>query len=51
MPMTQRSPSGFDLTPPSDDERKRLEASLTPAEADVLLKHGTEAPFLSLIHI
>jgi len=43
--MTQRSPSGFDLTPPSDDERKRLEASLTPAEADVLLKHGTEAPF------
>jgi peptide-methionine (R)-S-oxide reductase len=43
--MTQRSPSGFDLTPPSDSERARLEADLAPAEADVLLHHGTEAPF------
>jgi peptide-methionine (R)-S-oxide reductase len=39
------SPSGFDLTPPSPDERERLEADLTPAEAEVLLRHGTEAPF------
>lgn len=37
--------SGFDLTPPTAAERARLEASLTPAERDVLLKHGTEAPF------
>jgi peptide-methionine (R)-S-oxide reductase len=44
--MTQDlSPSGFDLTPPSAEERRRLEATLTPAEADVLLRHGTEAPF------
>lgn len=39
------SPSGFDLTPPTADERKRLEASLSREEADVLLHHGTEAPF------
>ena len=39
------SPSGFDLSPPTADERKRLEADLTREEADVLLKHGTEAPF------
>ena len=43
--MTQTSPSGFDLTPPSPDERARLEAALSPEERDVLLKHGTEAPF------
>jgi peptide-methionine (R)-S-oxide reductase len=35
----------FDLTPPSPVERQRLEAGLTRAEADVLLHHGTEAPF------
>ena len=40
-----RSAGGFDLTAPSPDERKRLEASLTREEADVLLHHGTEAPF------
>src|SRR5690606_2301313 len=39
------SPSGFDLSPPSAEERKRLEADLTAEEADVLLHHGTEAPF------
>jgi len=42
---TQRSPSGFDLTPPSAEERRKLEASLTREEAEVLLHHGTEAPF------
>jgi peptide-methionine (R)-S-oxide reductase len=41
----QRSPSGFDLTPPTAEERKRLESSLSREEADVLLHHGTEAPF------
>ncbi|HZC17849.1 MAG TPA: peptide-methionine (R)-S-oxide reductase MsrB [Caulobacteraceae bacterium] len=40
-----RSASGFDLTPPSADQLKRLEADLTPEEAEVLLHHGTEAPF------
>jgi peptide-methionine (R)-S-oxide reductase len=40
-----RSATGFDLTPPSAEQRKALEASLTREEADVLLRHGTEAPF------
>jgi len=39
------SPSGFDLSPPDAEERKRLEASLSREEAEVLLHHGTEAPF------
>jgi peptide-methionine (R)-S-oxide reductase len=40
-----RSASGFDLTPPSPDERRDLEAKLTGEEKRVLLNHGTEAPF------
>ena len=40
-----RSPSGFDLTPPDETERARLEADLSPEEKRVLLAHGTEAPF------
>ena len=40
-----RSPSGFDLTPPSPEALARLEADLTAAERDVLLRHDTEAPF------
>ena len=36
---------GFDLTPPSAEERRELEANLTQEEAEVLLHHGTEAPF------
>ncbi len=39
------SASGFDLSPPSGAERKHLEATLTREERDVLLHHGTEAPF------
>jgi peptide-methionine (R)-S-oxide reductase len=39
------SQSGFDLTPPSDQQRKQLEASLNDEERRVLLHHGTEAPF------
>jgi len=39
------SPSGFDLSAPDAEERKRLEADLTREEAEVLLHHGTEAPF------
>jgi peptide-methionine (R)-S-oxide reductase len=45
MSTPDRSPAGFDLTPPSAEERARLEASLSREEADVLLRHGTEAPF------
>lgn len=47
-PVTQ-SPSGFDLTPPSAEDRRRLEASLTPEERNVLLQHGTEAPFCGVL--
>jgi peptide-methionine (R)-S-oxide reductase len=39
------SPSGFSLSPPNAEERKRLEADLSREEAEVLLHHGTEAPF------
>ena len=39
------SPSGFDLAPPTPEQRQRLEADLTREEAEVLLHHGTEAPF------
>ena len=45
MTQSTRSPSGFDLTPPSTEERTRLEADLSAEEKDVLLHHGTEAPF------
>jgi len=37
--------TAFDLTPPSAAERGALEANLTAEERDVLLHHGTEAPF------
>lgn len=40
-----QSPSGYDLTPPDDAERARLEADLNEEERRVLLAHGTEAPF------
>ena len=39
------SPPSFDLNPPTADERASLEAGLSREEADVLLHHGTEAPF------
>jgi len=40
-----RSVAGFDLNPPAPEERRVLEAALTREEAQVLLHHGTEAPF------
>jgi peptide-methionine (R)-S-oxide reductase len=39
------SPTGFDLAPPDAEERKALESGLSREEAEVLLHHGTEAPF------
>jgi peptide-methionine (R)-S-oxide reductase len=39
------SPVGFDLTPPTKQEMAKLEATLSPEEKEVLLRHGTEAPF------
>ena len=38
----------FDLAPPDDDERRRLEADLDDDERHVLLEHGTEAPFCGI---
>ena len=37
--------TGFDLSPPTGEQRIKLEAALTPEEREVLLHHGTEAPF------
>ncbi|HET9960238.1 MAG TPA: peptide-methionine (R)-S-oxide reductase MsrB [Polyangiaceae bacterium] len=39
------SSSGFDLTPPSETQRERRTSELSPEQAHVLLRHGTEAPF------
>ena len=39
----------FDLTPPSADELRQLEADLTAEERNVLLSHGTEAPFCGVL--
>ena len=39
------SAAGFDLTPPSPEQLRSLEAGLTREERHVLLSHGTEAPF------
>lgn len=43
--MAQLSASGFDLTPPDAPARARLEALLDREAREVLLRHGTEAPF------
>ena len=43
--LARTSDLGFDLTPPSDEERRELEADLSGEEKRVLLQHGTEAPF------
>lgn len=40
-----RSPTGFDLSPPTPEQCRDLIATLTPEEREVLLEHGTEAPF------
>jgi peptide-methionine (R)-S-oxide reductase len=39
----------FDLTPPSADELRKLESDLTAEERNVLLSHGTEAPFCGVL--
>jgi peptide-methionine (R)-S-oxide reductase len=46
--MTDTATIHFDLSPPSDDERRRLEADLSDEERHVLLEHGTEAPFCGI---
>ena len=44
-----RSPTGFDLAPPSAAEMDRLTAPLSEEERHVLLDHGTERPFCGLL--
>jgi peptide-methionine (R)-S-oxide reductase len=46
---TTRSPSGFDLSPPTPEQRRDLEAALTLEEREVLLEHGTEAPLCGVL--
>ncbi len=48
-PAPTRSPSGFDLTAPSESQAVALEHGLTPDEKRVLLQHGTEAPFCGVL--
>jgi peptide-methionine (R)-S-oxide reductase len=43
------SSTGFDLTPPDEKQRRDLEATLTTEERNVLLSHGTEAPFCGVL--
>jgi len=44
-PQTPPDKSGFDLSPPSAQQRQALEADLSAEERRVLLNHGTEAAF------
>jgi peptide-methionine (R)-S-oxide reductase len=37
--------TAYDLTPPTEAQRRALIAGLSPEEQHVLLAHGTEAPF------
>jgi peptide-methionine (R)-S-oxide reductase len=44
------SPSGYDLAPPSEDRYRALVADLSAEEREVLLEHGTEAPFCGVFN-
>lgn len=41
----QMSESGFDLSPITKEKREQLAQNLNAEQRDVLLNHGTEAPF------
>ena len=43
--MTDVTAIQFDLAPPTEEERRALEADLSDEERHVLLEHGTESPF------
>ena len=45
MTSTTAQSAHYDLTPPSAEQRRSLEAALSAEEKRVLLNHGTEAPF------
>lgn len=42
---SERSASGYDLTPPSESEKTALAADLSDEERRVILYQGTEPPF------
>ena len=46
-PQTQKqmSESGFDISPITEEKREELAQDLNAEQRDVLLNHGTEAPF------
>jgi len=44
-PPVRTSASGFDLTPPTEQERATLVEKLTPEQKRILLAAGTERPF------
>jgi len=37
--------ASFDLRPPDEEQRRDITGTLSPAEREVLLRHGTEAAF------
>jgi peptide-methionine (R)-S-oxide reductase len=43
--MDDATTTQFDLTPPTEEQLRGLEADLSDQERHVLLEHGTEAPF------
>jgi peptide-methionine (R)-S-oxide reductase len=47
---SRRSGSGFDLTPPTRPQIDALVAELDDEEREVLLDHGTEAPFCGVFN-
>jgi peptide-methionine (R)-S-oxide reductase len=46
----RRSATGFSLAPPTPDQFAALVQDLTAEEREVLLEHGTEAPFCGLFN-
>jgi peptide-methionine (R)-S-oxide reductase len=47
---SRRAGAGYDLTPPSAEEFKALVHDLTKEEREVILDHGTEAPFCGVFN-
>lgn len=46
----RRSRTGFSLMPPNPQQLRDLIADLNPEEREVLLEHGTEAPFCGVFN-
>ena len=46
----QRSKAGFDLTPPNEEQLRKLVDDLDDEERRVLLEHGTERPFCGIFN-